>query len=342
MNELNYHDFFDILCSFASSKGRGAKLFGDDVLKLSEKIAPFLIGCSFPAIYLEFPLIGTPFLDATILYNDIESGTRIDSITAGDCSALLDWYSQIRKKYKHISFGFELDTDAPENTQAAIHFQPRQSFELVEPFCKIIGEEDRGKLYLEAAKNMPDGWPFSFFGIFRGRKNAPLRVCGYISDEAQSIGAKDPMEIKAVFDKVGFTDYNNIMLEQISKIMSLNYQGIDFQFDIHPDGSFGDTFALDVELGEKSSKQIHKAFSNGVSAELMNVLKTWGIADERTSLLKDRGLSRSIKIPNNDGTDARLAFIFRPDWVKIRWRQCCLQPSKCYSFINAKKLESSE
>ena len=338
MNELNYRDYFDILCSFASFKGRGAALFGDDISSLSEKIAPFLIGSSFPNIYLEFPLIGKPFLDATIIYNNIESGTRISSVAAGDCSVLLDWYSEVSKKHQDISFGFELDTDAPENTQAAIHFQPRKSIELVEPFCKIIGEEARAKLYLKADKKMPDSWPLSYFGIFRGRKNAPLRVCGYMSDRAQSVGAKDPIEIKAVFDKVGFTDYNRLMLEQISKIMSLNYQGIDFQFDIYPDGRFGDTFSIDAELKEKSSEQIHKAFTNGVSANLMDILKSWNIADERVSLLQDLGLSRSIKIPNDDGTDSRFAFILKPDWVKIRWRHCCLQPSKCYCFLNVKKL----
>ena len=338
MNELNNQDFFAILCSFAASKGRGAALFGNDHLRLSEKIAPFLIGCSFPDIYLEFPLIGTPFLDATILYNDIESRTRIQSVIAGDCGALLDWYSEEHKKHQDISLGFELDTNAPKNIQAAIHFQPRKSIELVEPFLKKIGEEARAKIYLETNKKMPHGWPLSFFGIFRGRKNAPLRVCGYISEKAQAVGAKDTMEIKAIFDKVGFTDYNSLMLEQISKIMSLNYNGIDFQFDIYPDGSFGDTFALDVELREKSSEQIHKAFANGVSAKLVDILKSWNIADERTSLLQDLGLSRSIKIPNNDGNVAKYAFILRPDWVKIRWQKSSLQPSKCYCFLNVKKL----
>ena len=338
MIEPNYKDLFDILCAFAASKGRAANLFGEDVLRLSEKITPFLIGSSFPNIYLEFPLIGNPFLDATILYNDIEYGTRINSAIAGKCSDLLDWYSQIRKKYQRISFGFEIDTDSSENTQAAIHFQPRKSIELVEPFCKIIGEEDRGKLYLEAAKNMPDGWPLSYFGIFRGRKNTPLRVCGYLNDEIASDASKDPMKIKAVFNKVGFKDYDNQMLEQISKIMSLSYRGMDFQFDVYPDGSFGDTFALDVQLKERGSKHICKAFENGVSAELMNILKSWGIADERTSLLKDIGLSRCIKIPCEDNIDAKFAFIFSPDWIKIRWKKCQLQPSKCYCVMNAKRL----
>ena len=68
MNELNNQNFFDILCSFAASQDRGVALFGDDISEISEKIAPFLTGCSFPDIYLEFPLIGTPFLDAIILY----------------------------------------------------------------------------------------------------------------------------------------------------------------------------------------------------------------------------------------------------------------------------------
>ncbi|MBR4571680.1 MAG: hypothetical protein IKO19_13560 [Candidatus Riflebacteria bacterium] len=338
MIEPNYKDLFDILCSFAASEGRGPKLFGEDVLRLSEKITPFLIGPSFPNIYLEFPLIGKPFLDATILYNDIESGTRIISTVAGDCSTLLDWYAEVRKKHQNISFGFELDTDAPENTQAAIHFQPRRSVELVEPFCKIIGEEERGKLYLEVLKKMPAGWPLSFFGIFRGRKNAPLRVCGYIDDNIASDVSKEPMKIKAVFDKIGFKDYDNHMLEQISKIILLSYRGIDFQFDVYPDGSFGDTFALDVELKERASKHISKAFENGVSAELMNILKSWGIADERTSMLKDLGLSRFIKITSKDNTEAKFGFTLSPDWIKIRWKKSQLQPSKCYSVMNAKRL----
>ena len=82
MKEPSIRETFEILCLQAGDEGREAILFGDSISRVRKAVPPFLIGRKFPELYFEFPLAGDPFLDATIIYSDLESGMRIDSPAA--------------------------------------------------------------------------------------------------------------------------------------------------------------------------------------------------------------------------------------------------------------------
>ena len=319
----------------AADAGRGPVLFGDSGERACRAILPFLEGVPFPELYLEFPLAGDPFLDVTALYGEISPGTRFDSPAAAGTESVLDWFAAARADREDISFGYELDTKDAVPGPAAVHFQPRQHSELVLPFCRMLGREDAGLLYSDLAARMPEGWPLSFFGLFRSRSGAPLRVCGYLSRSEKQRCCDDPARLEAVFRAVGFTAYDGRMLSQISAVLAVSPATVDFQFDILPDGSLGSTFAVDIGFPAEQSEMVRSSFLSGPFSKVMNLLDSWGIADSRRKLIPDIAFTRSVPVEDGVGKPRRFALIIEPHWIKIRWNDTALRPSKVYCLARA-------
>ena len=340
MQVPSYSDMFQVLLLQAADEGRGPVLFGDSWARAREVVLPFVVGAVFPDVYLEHPLIGDPFLDVTLLYSELEPGTRIDSPAAGEHAALIDYFVDAHKDYERISFGFELDTKREALPVAAVHFQPRKAMQLVQPFCEAAGEPARADLYLRQARRMPDGWPLSFFGMFRGRPGSPLRVCGYLDKSEREACANDPMRIAAVFDKVGFTAYDDAMLQQVRSLMAIAPGELDFQFDVLPDGSLGETFAIDVQFGIEQPEAIVGSFTDGSGARVMRLLEEWGVADGRWEQGIRAAFARSIPVQLDDGAEDRLAFTLMPQWAKARWTAGEPQPSKLYHLAHSSLLNA--
>ena len=335
MKQLTHEDGYQVLLLQAADDGRGPILFGDSVERARTEALPFLLGEEFPDVYFEFPLIGAPFLDVTLLYSKLDPGTRVDSPAAGEHGGLLDWFASVCDEHERLSCGFELDTKEAVLPEAAVHFQPRQSTELVRPFFEAIGEPERADLYLKTAEKMAPDWSLSFFGLFRGRPNSPLRVCGYISTSDHEKCAKDPRRITSLFDAVGFTAYDDAMLQQISALMATMPKGADFQLDVYPDGSVSPVFAVDVQFGIEQPEAVLETFTSGVGARIMGTLEEWGAADERWRLGAQAAFARGIPVLKDDGTPGNYAFTIMPQWAKARWRAGVLQPAKLYHLAHA-------
>jgi hypothetical protein len=205
--------------------------------------------------------------------------------------------------------------------------------ELALTFCESIGEDSKGRLYIETAKRMQSGWPVSYFGLFRGREDAPLRVCGYLRKEEKDPYTGNPEQIATVFDAVGFTARDDMMLDRIVELLRLTPGGIDFQFDINPDGSPGDMFAIDLALHETTKQSVEASFSDGPASAIIRRLREWGIADERTDLIPEAALSTAFPLVDEDGSAAFYALAFLPRWIKVRWKNRKLMPSKCYCLL---------
>lgn len=334
----SHADAFEVLCLQAADSGRGEVLFGPSLARARKLGRPFMVGEKFPSVYLEFPLIGKQFLDVTILYGKLESGTRIASEAAAGSEAMIDWFANILEtdeSYTDVSCGLELDTKESELPLAAIHFQPRTHKDLIEPFCAVLGEEHRGKLCLDFAKRAPEIWPLSYFGFFRGRPGSPLRVCGYMRHSQIDACSKDPHQLAKAFDEIGFTDYNDQMLAQASALMATAPQGVDFQFDIYEDGHLGPTFAIDLQFGIERPEQVAASFRDGLAARVFGLLEAQGSADERWRLVGKAAFARSVNVQLEDGSTGRYAFTLMPQWVKARWHEGIQQPSKLYHYANA-------
>ena len=361
MKTPTHEQAFQVLLLQAADERRGDVLLGDSLSRAREAVLPFLVGAEFPSVYLEFPLIGEPFLDVTMLYNELEVGTRIASEAVADTEAILDWYAGIRQSgladiadgdkagtdasedgpreaahpYADVSFGFELDTKNPEPSRAAVHFQPRRHKELVEPFCATLGEGRRGQLYLDFAARAPEGWKPSFFGFFRGRPGSPMRVCGYLGSEEAHACAHSPDHLAEVFEAVGFGAYDDQMLSQACALMATSPEGLDYQFDIYDDGYLGPTFAIDLQFGIARPKEVEASFENGLAARVLGLLERQGVADERWHLVGQAAFARSVDVALADGSTGRYAFTLMPQWAKARWHEGSQQPSKLYHFAHA-------
>lgn len=322
---LTNEDIFEIICMRLERSNTVPTLFGGGLGKIRPLIRPFLIGDDFPSIYLEFPLRGAPFLDATVLYDDIINERRIDSPLAGDCELLLERFNSFRRNHADICFGFEIDS-ANSGSLAAVHFQPFDHLELVRPFLESIGEASYAGLYTEFASRSESVWPPSFFGIFRGRSSCPLRVCGYIDKDEFDRICSSASYLRGVFDKLHFGAYSDEMISQIREVVDIAPYSVDYQMDIFPDKTIGPTFSLDVALPYKPDASIAKLF------------KRLGIADNRCHLLE--GIVSNFAVPDavTSGNIGFRRIQIRPAWLKIRWTDKVLQNAKCYTVVRAFKM----
>lgn len=330
MKVLSHSVAYQVLVLQAADEGRGPVLFGESVARALDAPLPFLVSEEFPSIYLEHPLIGEPFLDVTVLYGKAARGTRIASPAAGDHAAVFDWFAEMCERYEDISFGFELDIKEEPLPAAAIHFQPRKQVELVRPFCENVGEPARADLYLDLAGRMPEGWPLSFFGLFRGRPGAPLRVCGYLAHAEQEACGRDPSRLATAFESIGFHAYDDAMLDQVAALMAAAPGSVDFQFDVYPDGELGSVFAIDAQFGIEQPEAVRATFETGPGADVMGLLQGWGAADGRWKLAIESAFARALPVELDDGRTGRYALTLMPQWVKARWKDATLQPAKLY------------
>lgn len=335
MKSLTHAEAYQVLLLQAADEGRGPILFGESLSRAKEALLPFMIGEEFPSVYIEHPLTGSPFLDVTVLYSSLLPGSRIASDMVAGMDDLIDWCAEACNQHPNTCFGFEVDTKDPRLPAAALHFQPRTHVELVEPFCELAGEPGNAQLYLDLAARMPEGWALSFFGMFRGRPGSPLRVCGYLHKEELDACTESPAYLAGVFDKVGFTAYDDAMLEQVCALFAAAPEGCDFQFDVYPDGNLGNIFAIDVKFGIEQPAAVRASFADGPVARVMGMLEDWGAADGRWKLAGDAAFARSLPIQNEDGSKGKYSFVLMPQWLKARWADGVLQPAKLYHFMQA-------
>ena len=328
MNAPTQQDAFAVLCLQAADAGRGPVLLGDSVPRARELVAPFLVGDLMPEIYLEFPLAGEPFMDVTLLYGVLPEGVQIDSPLVEGTREAFGLFQQWRAQDERVACGYELDCGSAGRAAAGMHFQPRSHREFVEPFCEALGEPERARLYLAQDARMPQDWPLSFFGLFRGRPDYPLRVCGYLGDDEVESCSRDPRRIASALSQAGFEAYDDTMLEQAARVLELRGDSVDFQLDVMPDGSLGSTFAFDLRFDEMRAEEARDSFRSGSARGLVEQLQGWGIADERADLMADLAFTRGIPVRGDDGSMRGYGFSLVPGWLKVRWKDGVLQPAK--------------
>ena len=338
MKRPSHADAYQVLLLQAADEGRGPLLFGDSLERARVVVPPFLVGAKFPSLYLEHPLVGSPFLDVTVLYSHLEPGVRIASDAAADADAMLDWFAGIHDEYPGMCCGFEIDTKDARLPTAAVHFQPQSHTDLVAPFCEAVGEPERAELYLDLAVRMPESWQLSFFGMFRGRPGSPLRVCGYLDREEIDACVANPGHLANRFDEIGFTAYDGAMLAQVVRFMAVMPSVADFQFDIYPDGSLGSVFAIDAEFSVSQPDAVIASFTEGPARRIMDLLESWGVADGRWRYSVESAFARALPVEFDDGTTGSYAFTLMPHWMKVRWANGVLQPAKLYHLAKASSL----
>ena len=329
---------FEALYTIAARDGREAALFGNSFAPARLAFERSLIGGGYPAVYLEFPLLGEPCFDLLSVYDRVEPGARFAPGAGFGRQPMFDWFEGICDTDGNVSCGLELDTSVGEIERAGVYLQQRRHTELVAPFLASVGEADRAAAYLCVLERTPDGWPPSYVGLFPGREGTPMRIGGYMGRPEATRCAESPELLGKRFRQIGFEAFDQPMLERCAEFMRLA-PSVDFQFDIMPDGSLGDTFGLSLSFNEARPREAKAFMETGNGARLMQTLQGWGLADDRWKLIAGAAFARHVPIERDDGTQGRFALCVRFNYAKVKFRACEPQPAKFYLACVAGELE---
>lgn len=330
---------FEALYILASEGGREKALFGDSYQLARPAFERTLVGSGYPAIYLEFPLLGRPCFDILSVHSKVEMGARFAEGAGYGYQAMIDWFSQLDEaSLSDVSCGIEIDTSTGETQKAGVYLQQRARNELVAPFLDSVGESARTQSYLDVLSRMPEGWPPSYVGLFPGREGTPLRIGGYMDRAELKRCAEDPSLLAKRFDAIGFAAYDGPMLERCSELMRM-VPSADFQFDIMPDGSLGDVFGLSLSFNETKPREARECMETGYGARFMQKLQDWGLADERWKLIADATIARHVGVEDEDGNRVRFVLCIRFNYAKVKFKGGKPQPAKFYFTCKAGDLE---
>ena len=230
-----------------------------------------------------------------------------------------------------------MDTGAGETENAGAYFQYRDKKELIAPFLKSVNEERRLSLYMNILNRLPEGMPPAYIGLFPGREGSPMRIGGYMKHKLIREIAERPALLGECFDAIGFSAYDENMLEFCREIFAIA-PGIDFQFDIYPDGSLCDVFGLSFSFNEIFPRQAEECMSSGTGAEFMNMLENRRLADERWKLIAGAAFGKGVPFERSDGSFGILALAIRFNYAKIKFRAGKAMSAKFYHTMCAREL----
>lgn len=309
---------FDTLYGLAARDGRGEALFGNTIELARPAFERTLIGNECPKVYVEFPLVGDPCFDILSVYPSVEPGAQFASGAGFGYQPMMDWFSHLKGEGALPSCGIEVDCSTGEAERAGVYLQQRSCHEYVVPFLESVNESERAASYLDVLDRLPGGWPGAYVGLFPGREGAPMRIGGYPTREGHRACADDPAELGRLFDAVGYTAYDRQMLERCSVFMRLA-PSIDFQFDIMPDGTLGDTFGLSLSFNETKPRVARECMESGYGARLMERLESWGLADDRWHLIAGAPFARLVPFEREDGSEGRFALCVLLNYAKVKF-----------------------
>jgi hypothetical protein len=323
---------FDLLYMLVATGGRDKELFGENGELLHKTVEKAFIGECIPDFYLEFPLAGKPSVDLLTLYGKLPSPLRLGPGCGFGYEKMLDWYSTLPSGRGYY-MGFEMDTGLGPTDKAGIYFQPRRSLELVEPFLKTVGEEKRASSYLELSEHLPPYMSPSYIGLFPGRPDFPMRIGGYMSAGTSKDIAEAPALLRNIFEAAGFKSWNAEMLSICRDLYSAA-KDTDFQFDIYPDGSIGDTYGLDISLRHIKTAKAAQWILEGNGSVIMTKLKDYGLIDDRYKKLADIPFAKGIPVERKDGSICTLGLSVQFSDVKVKFRAGKPMTAKFYLRLN--------
>lgn len=318
MNRPTPIESFDILYNLCSKDGRESVLFGNSVALVRPVVEKCLIGDDYPLFYVEFPLLGTPCFDVLTIYGELTPNVQFAPGCGFGYQEMYNWFSNLPSGHG-TSCAIEMDTGSGETQHAGVYFQYRGKTGLIAPFLKSVGEEKRLSSYMDMLKRLPDGMPPAYIGLFPGREGSPMRIGGYMDRRLIPEIAERPALLGECFDSVGFRAYDESMLEYCREIFALA-PGVDFQFDIFPDGSLGDVFGLSFSFNEILPRQAEECMKSGLGAKFMTLLEHRGLTDDRWKMIAGAALGKGMPFERSDGSFAILGIVVRFNYAKIKFK----------------------
>lgn len=369
--ELRETDSLDVLKDFrriykrAAGNGRESRLFGVTTqAKAEAALKKYAIDASGEGFYFEIPFTGEPRMDLLLQYNCdairlpvacCSRGARAGaSMPVGDVPQ--EEHGEVLKKThifssffeacakdpaiaRHLA-GFSFDLSENRDLPGIYLLPPGNSpnVDYVPAMLARLGASERLPKIREAFAAAPPGWQPYYVGYMVARPGMPTRLGFYLDRVMCRQYRVDKALLERDLSQYYCRPVPKDMLDRIFLLIQKGYVW-DLQFDMFPDGGFARALGVSVkDEAERNSWQNMAEFVNqNMSEDLMLMLESWGLADERWRLLKD-ACSATKRIIIEGGSIKTAVDLVSTSTCKVRFKNEEAVLAKSYIFAESQYL----
>lgn len=333
---------FRRLYTRAAAEGRGEVLFGADTLEQGTAalrrgaVEGMEKGVSF---YFEFPFTGPPRMDLMVSYNcsDLPRGLSFaEGEDYGQYARFFEDCAADSALGQYIcGFSFDLSDMADkkeENARPGIYLLPgfeHLNVDYVPMMLTRLGDAERVPVVMAAFAAAPKSWQPYYAGYMPGRRGAPTRLGFCVLPESRMRYDKEPellaREVSS-YAHITWTARGRRLMAELTE------GGVyDLQFDLYPDGTFGDDIGVTLNLGFNNVDARYSAgyLEKGTAGRIMDKLEASGLADERWHQMDDAcyGVQRIVRV---DGRRRLIGDMVKLNAVKVRFKKGAVYIAKGY------------
>ena len=308
---------YNIIYALAARDGREAVLFDSNYAALArEAFAKSLAGNYFPELWFEFPLKGDPWLDlhALVAREDLNPQMVFDPNTCGGVPDVFAWFA--KQDYSARQLALSWDTSSGDTCDPAVQLLRRaDNTRLTCDFLVAAQRSDAVAAYEAFEGRLPESWFACYTGVFPKRSTPFLRVECIPDEERQKAYADDPQLLADDLRQVGLADLGSTLVPRCQAFAATPFH-LEFQFDVTPEGTAGPTFSASLRFASFSEEGPWEPYdTNGAAGDLMRLVETWGLSDDRWRLIEDTMFSKRVHF----GEEEKMLYCL-PTFLKLRWR----------------------
>ena len=305
----------------AAGNGREARLFGTRTqAKAEAALKKYALDASACVFYFEIPLTGEPRMDLLLQYNCERIKLPLDFCSREEreenpamersywpffeaCAA----DSSLARYLVGFSFDLSEDREAPGIYLLPPLDLPNANY--VPAMFERLGAKERLPKIMEAFADAPLGLTPYYAGFMVSRPGAPARLGFCLAREKWRQWRNDRSLLKKELSRSYRRPIPGEMADQIYLMTQKGYVW-DLQFDMFPDGSFARALGVSVrdETEDTSPENVADFLGRNRQADLLRLLKSWGLADARAELLED--LCAAVKRNVVEGEEMRTVVDF--------------------------------
>lgn len=307
---------YDIIYALAATDGREAALFGNCAPLAHWAFEHSLVEDTFPELWFELPLHGTPWFDLhkVISVNDLGCVDALSPEMTGGCPKVFEWFAEQENDVCQFARSWDIHSGEVKTPAFAV-LMKKNDPRVTEEFLEAAGRGDVVQARRSFVERLPQGWFPCYTAVFPQRPGFDLRVECIPNKELQHAYANDSSLLSAHLKQVGLADLGDTLVQRCQLLARTPFQ-LEFQFDVDANGTTRPTFGASLRFNQPPGNDSWQAFTlEGAAGDLMAQVEAWGLADERWRLLADITFSKRA----SRGLEECKFFCF-PAFVKLRWR----------------------
>ncbi|SEH33074.1 hypothetical protein [Selenomonas sp. KH1T6] len=321
---LEREDIYEMIYALLTAKGREDALFGSQKEAARRAFGSSLVGTAFPELWFEVPLWGKPWFDLHVLTarESLKADEVAGSSLPEEVKPLFRWFAGAEAVRKlALSWDVGKDDNPSPAVQLLVKNMPPS-----ETFLTLAGGTSAAGAYRAFRQRAPQGWFTCYTGVFPGRKANFVRTENIPVEPLQEAYRAEPDLLGEHLCGVGVPA--EVAVEVAARCRELIVPPFvpEFQFDVRPDGTVGETFAVSVYfcLPPGTAESPPLRLDNG-GGEMMRRVQAWGLADDRWQRLVEMAHLRRLPgwLPNS------VIFCY-PAFLKLRWQKGVFLDAKAY------------